>query len=61
MDITHISENFGINEIRKAVNIDYVDDDAIFEERTREALIRVENNNVKGMSKDEFLKELDSW
>ena len=38
------------------------EDRIIFEQRTREALERVENNpNRKIMTKDEFLKELETW
>ena len=37
------------------------DDDVVFEKRTREALERVESRDEKGMSKSEFLEELDSW
>lgn len=38
------------------------EDDRIFEQRTRDALERVENNpNRKIMSQHEFLKELETW
>lgn len=38
------------------------EDNMIFEQRTAEALKKVENNpNRKIMTKDEFLKELETW
>lgn len=36
-------------------------DDDVFEKRTREALARVESSDNKGMSKSQFLDELNSW
>lgn len=45
----------------KMINITQLEDRE-FEERTREALNRVENDpNRKVMTKDEFLKELETW
>lgn len=38
-----------------------VEQDIRFEERTREALERVERANKKGMTVDKFLQELDKW
>lgn len=38
-----------------------VEQDIRFEERTREALKRVEKANKKGMIVDKFLQELDKW
>lgn len=37
------------------------DEDLEFYKRTREALDSIEKSDFKGMSKEEFLKELDSW
>ena len=38
------------------------EENRIFEQRTREALERVENNpNRKRMNKKEFIEELESW
>lgn len=38
------------------------EEDRIFEQRTRQALERVESNpNRKIMTQDEFLKELETW
>ena len=38
-----------------------VERDIRFEERTREALERVERANKKGMTVDKFLQELEKW
>lgn len=38
-----------------------VEQDIRFEERTREALERVEKANKKGMPVDKFLQELEKW
>lgn len=44
------------------INISQLEEDREFERRTREALNRVENDpNHKMMTKDEFLKELETW
>lgn len=37
------------------------EEDSDFYKRTREALDRVENSDVKGISESQFLDELDSW
>ena len=43
-------------------SLDYYDEeDRIFEQRTREALERVEKRGVKGKPASEFLKEMESW
>ena len=41
--------------------MDCFSDDDVFEKRTREALARVESSDDRGMSKSQFLDELDSW
>lgn len=59
--------DFGETQAQKDLNqfkenlIDSFNDDGVFEERTREALARVESSDEKGMSKSQFLDELDSW
>ena len=37
------------------------DEDLIFEQRTREALDRVEARGIKGVPASQFLEELDQW
>lgn len=37
------------------------ENDLVFEQRTREALERVESRGIKGMTESQFLDELDSW
>ena len=37
------------------------EEDKIFEQRTRDALERVESRGIKGKPASEFLKEMESW
>lgn len=37
------------------------DEDLVFEQRTREALDRVEARGSKGVPASQFLEEMDSW
>ncbi len=60
--------DFGETQAQKDLNqfkenlIDvFNSDDDVFEKRTREALARVESSDDRGMSKSQFLDELDSW
>lgn len=69
-EIHEIPINFGETQAQKDLNqfeknlIDIFnidDEDLVFEQRTREALERVESRGIKGMTKSQFLDELDSW
>ena len=50
-----------LNQFKENLIDAFNSDDAIFEKRTRDALARVESSDDEGMSKSQFLDELDSW
>lgn len=50
-----------LNHFKENLIAVFNSDDDVFERRTREALARVESSDDVGMSKSQFLDELDSW
>lgn len=69
-EIREIPADFGENQAKKDIDkfeenlieiFNNNEEDLIFEKRTREALERVESRGIKGMTKSQFLNELDSW
>lgn len=50
-----------LNQFKEDLIEVFNSDDDVFEKRTREALARVESSDDVGMSKNQFLDELDSW
>lgn len=55
-----LPRDYGIIKAREALDsVRDVDEDTIFEQRTREALDRVEARGIKGVPASQFLKELD--
>ncbi|MBR0271428.1 MAG: hypothetical protein IJQ68_05480 [Methanobrevibacter sp.] len=69
-EVHEIPMDFGKTQAQKDLNqfeenlielFNSDEEDLIFEQRTREALERVENRGIKGMTESQFLDELDSW
>ncbi|WP_296890592.1 hypothetical protein [uncultured Methanobrevibacter sp.] len=69
-EIREIPADFGENQAKKDIDkfeenlieiFNNNEEDLIFEKRTLEALERVESRSIKGMTKSQFLNELDSW
>ncbi len=55
-----LPRDYGIIKAREALDsVRDVDEDTIFEQRTREALDRVEARGIKGVPASQFLEELD--
>lgn len=50
-----------LEEFKETLIESFNNEDAVFEQRTREALERVESRGIKGKPASEFLKEMDSW
>lgn len=57
-----LPRDYGIIKAREALESAHaVDEDLVFEQRTREALDRVEARGSKGVPASQFLEEMDSW
>jgi len=61
IDLGRTQAQKDLNQFEKNLIELFNNDDLIFEQRTREALERVESRGIKGMTESQFLDELDSW